>query len=88
MSDKNFMVDCVFTAGELDESGHRFKDNDLKVFEIAKHNVPYSEFQNWKLSPEFWKRKQELEQIGRDRFGKDYWMKYQVCYFCTSPSKD
>ena len=75
----------MITAGELDESGYHFLDNDLRVLEIAKHNVPYSEFKEWELSPEFWNRIKELENIGRDRFGEDYWMKYHVCWFCTSP---
>ncbi len=89
--DKNedFMVDCVITAGELDPNwyGH-FLDNDLHVHEVAKHNVPYSEFQRWMDSTERWERVKALEKIGRDRFGKDYWMKYRVCCFCTSPSND
>ena len=88
MAKDDHRVDCIFQAGELDKSGYSFLDNDLKVFEVAKHNVPYSEFKKWKESPEFWKRKQELEDIGRKRFGEDYWMKYRVCHFCTSPFKD
>lgn len=88
MDKDDFLVDCIFQAGELDKSGYRFLDNDLKVFEIAKRNVPYSEFMKWKESPEFWKRKQELEDIGRKRLGEDYWMKYRVCYFCCTAKKD
>ena len=87
-TNKDFMVDCMITAGELDKSGYRFLDNDLKVVEVAKHNVPYSEFLEWIDSEECRKRIRELEQIGRDRFCEDYWMKYRVCHFCTSPSKD
>lgn len=85
---EDFLIDCMITAGELDKTGHYFLDNDMKVTEVAKHNVPYSEFLEWRDSPEFWKRQKELEQVGRDRFGKDYWKKYQVCRFCTSPHKD
>ena len=86
---EDFLVDCMITAGELDPNwyGH-FLDNELRVVEVAKHNVPYSEFQNWVGSPEMWKRVRELENIGREKFGPDYYMKYSVCYFCTSPHKD
>ena len=86
---KDFMVDCMITAGELDPNwyGH-FLNNDLRVSEVAKHNVPYSEFLEWKYSAECLNRLQELEEIGRKRFGDDYWLKYKVCYFCTSPHKD
>ena len=90
MASKNedFLVDCMISAGELDDSGYHFLDNDLRVLEVALHNVPYSRFKEWELSSEFWSRKQELERIGRQRFGADYWMKYRVCHFCTSPHKD
>ena len=86
---EDFLVDCMITAGEFDPNwyGH-FLDNELRVVEVAKHNVPYSEFQNWVGSPEMWKRVRELENIGREKFGPDYYMKYSVCYFCTSPHKD
>ena len=85
---EDFLVDCMITAGELDGTGHRFLNNELKVVEVAKHNVPYSEFLNWTSSSELQKRKRELELIGREKFGPDYYMKYCVCYFCTSPHKD
>ena len=86
---EDFMVDCIITAGELDPDwyGH-FLDNDLRHFEVAKHNVPYSHYKAWMDSPERWKRVQELERIGRERLGEEYWMKYEVCCFCTSPHKD
>ena len=82
------LYDCMITAGELDESGHHSLDNDLKVVEVAKHNVTYEQFQEWKFSSEMAKRMQELEKVGRDRFGPDYWMKYEVCYFCTTAHPD
>ena len=86
---EDFLVDCVITAGESDPDHYgKWLDNDLRHHEVAKHNVPYSEFLKWMDSPERWKRVQELEKIGKDRFGKDYWMKYQVCCFCTTPHKD
>lgn len=80
---EDFLVDCMITAGELDESGYHFFDNGLKVVEVAKSNVPYSEFLRWQYSDECWNRLKELEDIGREHFGKDYWMKYRVCHFCT-----
>ena len=85
---EDFLVDCVIQAGELDESGYRFKKNDLYVVEVAKHNVHYSEFKKWIISDEKFKRQRELEAKAKERFGEEYWMKYQVCCFCTSPSKD
>lgn len=91
MKDKkeDFLVDCVITAGELDPNWHgHFLDNDLRHHEIAKHNVPYSQFNEWMNSSERWNRVRELEQIGKDHFGKDWWMKYEVCCFCTTPHKD
>ena len=88
MAKDDYRVDCIFQAGELDKSGYSFLDNDLKVFEVVKHNVPYSEFKKWRESPECLKRRQELEAIGRKRFGEDYWMKYQVCCFCCLAEKD
>ena len=89
MTNKDFMVDCIISAGELDQERRgRYLYNELKVFEIVKHNVPYSEFLNWSGSEECWKRVKELEQIGKDKFGEDHWRKYSVCYFCTTPSKD
>lgn len=85
---EDFLVDCIITAGELDESGYMFLDNDLKVHEIVKHNVPYSEFLRWSNSIECLNRIMELERIGREKLGDEYYMKYTVCHYCTSPEKD
>lgn len=86
---EDFMVDCVIAAGERDPNHYgKWLDNDLRHYEVAKHNVPYSEFLNWSGSSECMNRIRELEEIGRARFGEDHWMKYSVCHFCTSPSKD
>ena len=81
---KDFRVDCIISAGELDEGGYRFKDNDLRVLEVAKRNVPYSEFESWLDSAKTSKRRLELERIGRERVG----MKYEVNLFCTTASED
>ena len=83
MADKEELFDCIISAGELDDSGNLFLDNDLRVLETAKRGVTYIQFKEWELSPEYWKRKRELERIGRARFGEQYWMKYQVCHYCT-----
>ena len=86
---EDFIVDCIITAGESDPDHYgKWLDNDLRYHEVAKHNVPYSEFLRWMDSTERWERVKALEKIGRDRLGKDYWMKYRVCCFCTSPSED
>ena len=86
---EDFLVDCVIVAGELDPNwyGH-YLDNDLYVTEIVQHTVPYSEFLKWSGSSECMKRIRDLEDVGRERFGDDHWMRYSVCHFCTSPSKD
>ena len=86
---EDFLVDCMITAGELDPNWHgHFLDNDLHVVEVAKHNVPYSEFSRWIVSDERFKRQRELEAKAKERFGDGYWTKYEVCCFCTTPSKD
>lgn len=86
---EDFLVDCVIQAGELDPNWHdHYLDNELYVCEVAKHNVPYSKFLAWSNSSECQKRIQELEKIGRKKLGDDYWMKYRVCHFCTSPHND
>lgn len=76
---------CVITAGELDPNwyGHYLK-NDLYHVEVVKNNVTMAEAQAWHGSPECMKRVHELEQIGKEKFGKDYWMKWNVSYFFTS----
>ena len=52
---EDFMVDCIITAGESDPKHYgKWLDNDLRHYEVAKHNVPYSEFKKWMLSNERW----------------------------------
>ena len=86
---EDFLVDCMIMAGELDPNWYdHYLDNELYVCEVAKHNVSYSKFLEWSNSSECQKRIQELEEIGRKKLGDDYWMKYHVCHFCTSPHKD
>ena len=82
---EDFLVDCIISAGEIDETGRKFLDNELRVHEIAKHNVPYTEFLKWNTS-ECLDRVMELERIGREKLGDEYYMKYMVCHYCTIPS--
>ena len=52
---EDFMVDCIITAGESDPKHYgKWLDNDLRHYEVAKHNVPYAEFKKWMLSNERW----------------------------------
>ena len=83
-----FLYNCVIQAGELDPNWYgKYLDNDLYVVEVVKHNVTRAEVDEWLGSLECMKRVRELENIGRKKFGPDYWMKYSVNYFCTSASK-
>ena len=34
------------------------------------------------------KRVYELEDLGREKFGEDHWMKWNVSYFWTTASED
>lgn len=85
---EDFLVDFIVTAGELTDDGLHFKDNDLKFMKVLKHKIPYSKYEEVLLSPERWRIQQELEAKARERFGATYWMKYQVCVFCTSAHPD
>lgn len=84
----DFRVDIIINAGELDESGYHFKDNDLKYHEVVKHNVLHSEFLQWLNSDERWNKQRALEAKARERLGREYWMHYEVCCFCTTAAKD
>ena len=50
---------------------------------MAKHNVTLEEAQAWHGSAECMKRVHELEAVGREKFGEDLWMKWNVSYFLT-----
>ena len=83
------LYDCMITAGQLDHDHYgRFLDNDLKVVEVAKHNVTQGEVDAWLGSAECLRRVRELELFGREKFGKDYWMEWEVCYFYTTAHPD
>ena len=84
----DFLVDAVISAGELSESGYTYLDNELRVVEVAKHNIPYSEFLKWRQSDACRKRMVDLVCVGKRRFGVDSYLKYKVDCFCTLPHKD
>lgn len=81
--------DCIITAGEEDPNHYgKYLDNELRVQEVVLHNVTQKEVDEWLGSPERLKRIQELEKIGRKRFGDDFWSKYSVNYYYTLAHKD
>jgi hypothetical protein len=81
--------DCVISAGEKDPDHYgKYRDNEMRVKEVVKHNVTEKEAKEWLESTERLKRILELEEIGRKKFGPDYWMKYSVNYYYTTASKD
>jgi len=81
--------DCIISAGERDPNRYgKYLDNEMRVVEFAKHNVTEKEAKEWLGSIERIKRILELEEIGRKKFGPDYWMKYSVNYYYTTASKD
>lgn len=81
------LFDCVITYGELDLYwyGH-YKDGFKK--EIVKRNVTQQEAQDWHGSAECMKRVHELEDLGREKFGEDHWIKWGVSYFWTAAAKN
>ena len=87
-NDKEQLFDCMITYGELDlkRYGH-YKEGTVGQ-EIVKHNVTREEALAWHGSTECMKRVYELEDLGREKFGKDHWMKWSVSYFWTTAAKD
>ena len=82
------LYDCIIQAGELDESGYHYLDNDLYLVETAKHNVTLAEVNQWLGSPECMKRIHELEDMAAERFGEHFHAKYSANYFFCSADKD
>ena len=81
--------DCIISAGEIDPNHYgKFLDNELRVQEVVKHNVTGEEAQEWLKSNERLKRVFELERMGREKLGFDYWMKYSVNSYFTLAHKD
>jgi hypothetical protein len=81
--------DCIISAGEKDPNHYgKYLDNEMRVMEVVKHNVTQEEAQEWLRSTERLKRTFELDEIGRKKFGHDYWMKYAVNYYFTLAHND
>jgi hypothetical protein len=81
--------DCIISAGERDPDRYgKYYDNEMRVIEVVKHNVTEKEAKAWLESIERIKSVQELEEIGRKKFGRDYWMKYSVNFYYTTARKD
>ena len=78
------LFDCMITCGELDPDRYGHYKEGTVIREVAKHNVTQEEAQAWHGSVECMKRVQELERLGREKFGKDHWMKWKVSYFWTT----
>lgn len=85
----NVRYDCIISAGEIDPKHFgKFLDNEMRVTEVVKHNVTGEEVQEWLKSRERLERVFELERIGREKFGCDSWMKYDVNSYFTLAHKD
>lgn len=81
--------DCIISAGEKDPNRYgKYLDNEMRVIEVVKHNVTEKEAKEWLESIERIKSIQELEEIGRKKFGDDFWMNYSVNYYYTTAHKD
>ena len=87
-NDKEQLFDCMITAGELDPKWYGHYKKGTVIQEVVKHNVTQQEAQAWHGSAECMKRVYELEDLGREKFGKDHWMKWNVSYFWTTAAKD
>ena len=55
---------------------------------MVKHNVTKEEAQAWHGSAECMKKVWELEDLGREKFGKDHLMKWSMSYFWTIATED
>ena len=87
-NDKKQLFDCVITCGERDPKCYgQYKEGTI-TREVVKHNVTQEEAQEWHGSPECLKRVHELVTLGREKFGKDLWLKWDVNFFWTTAAKD
>ena len=87
-NDKEQLFDCMITCGERDPERYGHYKEGTGFREVVKHNVTEQEALEWYDSAECMKRVQELEDIGREKFGEDHWMKWKVSYFWTTAAKD
>ena len=82
------LFDCMITCGERDLDWYGQYKKGTVIREVVKHNVTHEEALAWHGSVECMKRVRELQDIGRKKFGKDHWMKWNVSYFWTIATKD
>ena len=87
-NDKEQLFDCIITCGERDPEWYGHYKKGTVIREVAKHNVTQEEASAWFGSSECMKRIYELEDLGREKFGEDHWMKWNVSYFWTTASED
>lgn len=80
------LFDCMITCGELDPEWYGHYKEGTVIQEVARHNVTEEEAKAWVGSLECLKWVQELERLGREKFGADHWMKWSVSYFWTIAS--
>ena len=85
---KEQLFDCMITCGELDPERYGHYKEGTVIREVAKHNVTQQEAQAWHGSTECMKRVHELEDLGREKFGKDCSMKWGVNYYWIIAAKD
>ena len=78
------LFDCMITCGEIDQEWYGHYKEGTVTREVVKHNVTQEEALAWHGSPECMKRVHELEELGREKFGEDYWRKWSVSYFWTT----
>ena len=78
------LFDWMITGGESDQEGYGHYKEGTVTREVVKHNVTQEEALAWHGSPECMKRVCELEELGREKFGEDYWRKWSVSYFWTT----
>ena len=82
------LFDCIITCGECDPERYGHYKEGTVIREVVKHNVTEEEAKAWCGSAECMKRVQELKAVGREKFGEDLWMKWNVNYFWTIAAKD
>ena len=88
---KEQLFDCMITYGERDPEDPKWYSSYKKGTyrrEVVKHNVTEEEAKAWYGSAECMKRVYELEDLGREKFGEDHWMKWNVSYFWTIATED
>ena len=78
------LFDCMITCGEIDQEWYGHYKEGTVTREVVKHNVTQEEALAWHGSPACMKRVCEVEELGRETVGEDYWRKWSVSYFWTT----